>query len=55
MGSPKVSCARPTPTQGGDGGCSSPLLAKRAHQTNRIFRMAVLVEARSRRRISHHP
>jgi hypothetical protein len=50
-----VLAERGTPEWGGCGGCSSPVLAQRAHQTNHIFRMAVLVEARSRRRISLHP
>ena len=38
----------------GNGGCSPPLLAERAHQTHRILRKAVLVQARSGRRINQH-
>jgi hypothetical protein len=48
-------CSRTPHKTGRDGGCSSPLLAQRAHQTNEMFRQAVVVEARSRRRISLHP
>jgi hypothetical protein len=43
------------PRRGAYGLVDLLMLAERAHQINRIFRMAVLVQARSRRSIQPRP